>query len=47
MGKYFVATEGSVLIGCGISYHDYSSLIAGIILLMAIAIQHWIWKEHN
>lgn len=47
MGKYFVAIGGSVFIGYGISYHDYSSLTAGIILLLTIAIQHWIWKEHN
>ena len=47
MGKYFVAISGSVFIGYGIVYHDYTIITAGITMYLAMIIQHLIWKEHN
>ena len=47
MGKYFVAIGGSVFIGYGIVYHDYTTIAAGITMYLAIIVQHLIWKEYN
>ena len=47
MGEYFVVISGSVFVGCGIAYHDYITIAAGITMYLAIIVQHLIWREHD